>query len=345
MTMTSRKPPHHPPRAEPLSISANAINAQTTFKATAAALNLSGHIPDTDFRLRENPQDIYRQLPDLAPDRLDDIHERVRKAHSDLKASSPSDAREMMSLVSCHAKITNTLKSGRIDQGKGLGLLATAGEQIAVSLSTSPSQSLHRMGVDILSRSADCCDKATLSLLHRDYTGLVTPISTMANQSMFQTVHDLWRNGKIASDDLRRNLDPRILKSDPGRDLQSGKFLARTVDLTTQALPLLDKNCKHAVWGGRAIDNNISEFKRFASRMQQSRGPGTVQSLINHGKLMLSLGMLAERTALGISRGNEPSEMAMSLFSMGCSAAQRSSMYSIKARQKTRHTTRDITLH
>ncbi|KRS16917.1 hypothetical protein [Roseovarius indicus] len=318
-------------QSAPTLITTNALHVGATYRVAADRLNAEGYLPDDDFRLARDVQDDGQRLPDITPDYLRDCHARVTSFRDDLSRPGDPEAQALTSLLAVHGKLVHAASHGPRDQFERLGGLATIEEEMALSFKKTgraddAAQALIRY-------AAKSCDKAILTRLHEYFDGLAGPVAATSGQSFSRVVRDLWRNGKIESDDSRRKLNPTFFKTCPLFAVPSGQFLKETSACIRDIMPEVDGARDHPLWGRTAIENDIAEFQAAARQIRNASSPSQSARMKAYAGIMGSVASMTERAGLNLAQSYPTSEKVMALFSLCDSAAGRSHIYQRRARQ------------
>ena len=339
------KHPKHVSVAEPTLIVSNALHVGATYRIAAECLNAEGHLPEDDFRLARDVQDVDQRLPDFNAAYLRDCHDHVIALRDELSPLGRADAQTLTSLLAAHGKLVNAAGQGPLNQFEGLGGLAIVEEDIAVLFKTRGTERANAAARAVIAYAANACDTAVLSRRHQEFNGLAGPVSAGSGLSFTRTVHELWRHGKIEGDDPRRMLDPSFVKSHPLFDAPSGQFLEEASASMRDIMPELTGARDHPLWGRAAIETDIGEFQAAAEQIRAPTKSGQKARTKAHARVMMTLANMTERAGLNVSHSAPASGAAASLFAICASASARCHVYQKRAREQVSPTRKSSARH
>lgn len=330
---------------EPTLIISNALHVGATYRIAAGCLNAEGHLPDDDFRLARDVQDIDRRLPDFNAAYLRDCHDHVIALRDELSPPVRADAQTLTSLLAVHGKLVNAAGQGPLNQFEGLGGLAIVEEDIALLFKTRGTERANAAAREVIAYAANACDTAVLSRRHQEFHGLAGPGAARSGLSFTRVVHDLWRHGRIEDDDPRRKLDPSLVKTHPLFDAPSAQFLEEASASMRDIMPELTGARDHPLWGGALIETDIGEFQAAAEQIRAPIKSGQKARTKAHARVMMALARMTERAGLNVSHSAPASGAAASLFAICASASARSHAYQKRAREQASPTRKSSARH
>ncbi|GGO58627.1 hypothetical protein SAMN05444398_1084 [Roseovarius pacificus] len=339
------KHPKHVSVAEPTLIISNALHVGATYRVAADRLNADGYLPDDDFRLARDVQDIDRRLPDFNAAYLRDCHGHVMALRDELSPLGRSETQTLTSLLAVHGKLVNAAGQGPLNQFEGLGGLAIVEEDIALLFKKTGTERAGAAARAVIAYAANACDTAVLSRRHQEFDGLAGPVAARSGLSFTRVVHDLWRHGSIKDDDPRRKLDPSRVKSHPLFDAPSGQFLEEASASMRDIMPELTGARDHPIWGRAIIENDIGEFQAAAEQMRTRTNSGQKVQTKVHARVMMALASMIERAGLNVSQLAPASGATASLFAICASASARSHVYQKRAREQASPTRQSSARH
>lgn len=339
------KHPKHVSVAEPTLIVSNALQVGATYRVAADRLNADGYLPDDDFRLARDVQDIDRRLPDFNAAYLRDCHGHVMALRDELSPLGRSDAQTLTSLLAVHGKLVNATGQGPLNQFEGLGGLAIVEEDIALLFKKTGTEKGNTAARAVIAYAANACDTAVLSRRHQEFNGLAGPVSAEAGLSFTRGVHDLWRHGRIDDGDPRRKLDPSFVKSHPLFDAPPGQFLEEASASMRDIMPELTGARDHPLWGQAAIETDIGEFQAAAEQIRAPTKSGQKARTKAHARVMIALASMTERAGLNVSHSAPASGAAANLFAICASASARCHVYQKRAREQVSPTRQSSARH
>ena len=339
------KHPKHVSVAEPTLIVSNALHVGATYRIAAECLNAEGHLPEDDFRVARDVQDIDRRLPDFNAAYLRDCHDHVIALRDELSPPVRADAQTLTSLLAVHGKLVSAASQDPFNQFKSLGGLAIVEEDIALLFKKTGTERADAAARAMMAYAASACDTAVLSRRHQEFDGLAGPVSARSGLSFTRVVHDLWRHGRIKDDDPRRKLDPSFFKTHPLFDAPSGQFLEEASASMRDIMPELTGAREHPNWGRAAIETDIGEFQAAAEQIRAPTKSGQKAQTKAHARVMMALASMTERAGLNVSQSVSAYGAAASLFAICASASARCHVYQKRAREQVSPTRQSSARH